>query len=143
MYYLLYASTAVERMEDEQLESLLEVSRRNNAAINVSGMLLYYDGSFIQFIEGEKADVIDLFERITQDPRHFGVFVLDQGEADRRALPEWKMGYTPLSAEDRKTLGTFDLTREALEKELDPELPRSVISMMRTFYKTANRYEQP
>ena len=26
MYYLLYASTAVERMNDEQLESILEVS---------------------------------------------------------------------------------------------------------------------
>jgi len=47
MYYLLYASTAVERMNDEQLESILEVYRCNNAAVNVSGMLLYDDGSFI------------------------------------------------------------------------------------------------
>lgn len=141
MYYLLYASSAVERFSDEQLEALLEVSRRNNETVNVSGMLLYYDGSFIQYIEGEKADVETLFERISLDSRHFGVFVLDKGDISTRALPHWKMGYTSLSAEDEKTLGAFDLTKEALELELDPELPRSVLSMMRTFYRTANRYD--
>lgn len=141
MYYLLYASTAVERLSDEQLEDLLKVSRQNNAAVSVSGMLLYFDGSFIQYIEGEKSDVLTLFERISADPRHFGLFVLDQGELDAKALPDWKMGYTRLRADEREVLGAFDLNKQALEQELDPELPRSVLSMIRTFYRTAKRYE--
>lgn len=141
MHYILYASTAVERFNSEQLEELLDVSRRNNAAVNVSGMLLYYDGSFIQYIEGEEADVAGLFDRISADPRHLGVFVLDKGETAARALPEWKMGYTSLSDQDRDALGSFDLNFDALEQELDPELPRTVLSMMRTFYRTSHSFQ--
>lgn len=46
------------------------------------------------------------------------------------------MGYEVLPEAAKAELGRFDLNRKSLEESLDPELPRSVLSMMRTFYKT-------
>ena len=140
MHFVLYASSAVRPLDDDQIQGLLEVSRRNNATVNVSGMLLYYEGSFLQYIEGEKEDVMSLYARIADDRRHHGLFVLDSDTIDDRAVSAWTMGYNRLDAAQQKLLGSFDLSAQALEQALDVELPRTVHSMMRTFYRTAHRY---
>ena len=116
------------------------MSRRNNASTNVIGILLYHDSSFLQYIEGEIEDVNALFDRISADPKRVGVFVLDRADIDVRALPDWTMGYEVLPEAAKAELGGFDLSRKSLEESLDPELPRSVLSMMRTFYKTTHRF---
>jgi len=141
MHYLLYASSADRPFDHVELDALLLKSRRNNEAANVSGMLLYHDGSFLQYLEGQEADVEAVFDRIAKDPRHHGIFVLDKGTIADRALPSWSMGYEPLKSEHSDRLGAFDFNKAALEKALDPELPRSVLSMMRTFYRTAHRFQ--
>lgn len=141
MYYLLYASSAVRPFEAIELDSLLQVSRRNNDAVNVSGMLLHHGGSFLQYLEGNEQDVSGVFERISKDPRHHGVFVLDKGRIAERALPSWSMGYKHLAPEQQEQVGGFNLNKADLEKALDPELPRSVLSMMRTFYHTSHRFK--
>jgi hypothetical protein len=54
---LVYVSVARELMSDEDLKAILEVARRKNAERNITGMLLYRSGYFIQALEGEEADV--------------------------------------------------------------------------------------
>lgn len=142
MYYLLYASSAARLFGASELDDLLRVSRRNNAAADVSGMLLHHDGSFLQYLEGEEPDVSAVFERISKDPRHHGIFVLDKGNIAEKALPSWSMGYQPLDPEQQKQVGGFNLNKADLERALDPELPRSVLSMMRTFYRTSHRFKE-
>lgn len=140
MFYILYASTAVRPFTDTELGELLRVSRLNNAAANISGMLLYYEGSILQYIEGSEADVTALFHKISNDTRHLGIFALDKSSLESRALPEWTMGYKALNHEGLGRLGRFDFTKEALERSLDPDMPGLVLSMMRTFYKSAKRF---
>lgn len=140
MYYILYASSAALPFSGSDLEALLAVSRRNNARVGVTGMLLYHEGSFIQYIEGQKTNVRSLFERISRDPRHRGIFELESGEIETRALPEWSMGYEPAGEHAGDLFGRFDLRRESLEAALDPRLPKTALAMMRTFYETATRF---
>ena len=54
MYQLLYLSTAVNLMANDELDSLLSEAKTNNHEINITGMLVYHDGCFIQTLEGEK-----------------------------------------------------------------------------------------
>ena len=54
MFYTVYVSSAVDLFSDEELLKLLDVSRKNNQALDVTGMLLYKGGNFMQFLEGEK-----------------------------------------------------------------------------------------
>jgi len=48
MNYLIYFSSAVELMNQDQLLEILKVSRKNNAANHITGRLLYGEGSFVQ-----------------------------------------------------------------------------------------------
>ena len=70
LIHLIYSSVAVSAVSAAELQELLITSRRNNARINVTGMLLYADGAFFQAIEGEEQAVLSLYERLTHDKRH-------------------------------------------------------------------------
>jgi hypothetical protein len=83
MVSLVYISSAVQLFSPAALLALLEQSRVNNARVEVTGMLLYKEGSFIQLIEGEDCAVEDLFRIISLDPRH-------------RHFADWSMGYSNL-----------------------------------------------
>lgn len=93
IFFLVYVSSAVRLFSGAQLRGLLVLSRRNNVAAGITGMLLYRQGNFIQVLEGGEAEVRDRFARICRDPRHRGVFVIDEGFADARCFPDWSMGF--------------------------------------------------
>lgn len=98
MYYLIYASSATVPFSRADLTALLEISRRNNVEINVTGMLLYKDGNFLQMLEGEKENVMKLYDKISLDPRHTGVITILDGEEEERQFPEWSMGFRDLNS---------------------------------------------
>lgn len=91
MICIAYLSTAPAPPSPERLDQILEVSQRNNAARGVTGMLCHYDGSFLQFLEGEAEDVDAVFGTISQDPRHQGVIRLYRREITERLFGEWSM----------------------------------------------------
>jgi hypothetical protein len=93
MYYLIYISTAVKLMTDEELKGILAISRKNNAAKNITGMLLYYGGTFIQLLEGDKHAVEYIYNKIELDTRHMNLLKLITGEEDSRNFPDWTMGF--------------------------------------------------
>lgn len=78
-------------MEPAELETILEISRRNNVRDGLTGMLCHYDGSFLQFLEGEAAAVTAAFERIRRDGRHTGLIEVDRRRIEERAFPDWSM----------------------------------------------------
>ena len=98
MYILVYVSSAVELFSDEELTELLDKSRKNNAASDITGMLLYKDGNFMQFLEGPKDAVLALMTKIKADQRHRGLIVLLHEEHDEREFDHWAMGFKKLGA---------------------------------------------
>jgi signal transduction histidine kinase len=57
-------------------------------------MLIYHHGFFLQIIEGEKADIINLFySHITNDKRHHNISVFHEGYALKREFANWQMGF--------------------------------------------------
>ncbi len=62
-----------------------------NDSRNISGMMAYYDGCIMQFIEGESSAVVDLYGRISKDLRHRDLVRIYDSEIDRRAFDGWKM----------------------------------------------------
>jgi hypothetical protein len=58
---LVYASAAAVPFTIAQLESLLTKARRKNSLCDVTGMLLYHEGSFFQVLEGPEAAVRKVF----------------------------------------------------------------------------------
>ncbi|MEL6406516.1 MAG: BLUF domain-containing protein, partial [Chloroflexota bacterium] len=52
---IVYVSYASHTMSESELVEILDTARENNQRLNVTGMLLYRDGFFIQALEGEQA----------------------------------------------------------------------------------------
>lgn len=90
---LIYHSTASQLMSEETLEQLLSQSQENNKANNISGLLIYDDGSFIQVIEGSEKDLTNLLAKLYKDPRHKNFYEMNREYIEKRDFSEWSMGF--------------------------------------------------
>ena len=93
MYFILYTSNASEMCSSDEINNILEVSRRNNPANLVTGLLIYKKPAFLQYLEGPKGAVTALYEKIKGDSRHFSVKTIKDGEIEARVFPDWEMGF--------------------------------------------------
>jgi hypothetical protein len=110
MYEVVYVSSSVGLLDETTLTEILTTSRRNNARLDVTGMLLYRDGNIIQVLEGPKKDVLELIDCIARDPRHHQFLRLAEGEIAERSFPDWTMGFVhagDLTDEQRDGLNEF------------------------------------
>lgn len=116
MYQIVYLSAAVELFSEEELTRILIKSRENNLKAQVSGVLLYYGGSIIQVLEGEKEQVLKTYNRISKDYRHRGIIKMLDRNIEVRAFPDWSMGFKAISHDQlEQVLGYAQL--ESIDKE--------------------------
>ncbi|MEL6528406.1 MAG: BLUF domain-containing protein [Pseudomonadota bacterium] len=121
----LYISTAPSLSRDE-VEAILASSARNNPARGVTGLLLYNGRNFLQLLEGEELELVDLMVRISHDPRHAGLSILDRTTIEERACPDWAMKRV-LIAE------TVESRRTTLEAELPARLSENIRKIIMNF----------
>ena len=95
MVRLLYISTTRTRHSAAELENILSVSRRNNEAADVTGLLIAGGNRFLQVLEGPDNGVQEIYSRICRDPRHFAPVILKRELAEQRMFGEWAMGFQP------------------------------------------------
>lgn len=91
--HLIYNSAATAPMSEQALVELLEGARNYNAAVGVTGMLLYTDECFFQVLEGPHAAVHELAAKIERDARHSQMTVIIDEPIHRRSFAEWTMGF--------------------------------------------------
>lgn len=104
---LIYTSSATNDMSEEQLFELLIQSRSRNKKQNVTGMLVYRNGAFLQVLEGEPKDVDEIYKAIMTDPRNSGHYLLDRGSIPERRFPNWTMGFKNLSQHQPEELDGY------------------------------------
>lgn len=92
---IVYSSSATRPFASDDLVALLAVSRENNAAADVTGMLLYHDSRFLQVLEGPEAAVRERMAVIADDTRHTGVRVMLEETLGERQFPDWTVGFAP------------------------------------------------
>ena len=92
---LLYCSVSVpSQLTHVDLDHILASARRRNVAVNITGLLLYYRGEFVQILEGEKESVLYMYEKnIGTDPRHTALNNVYQNTISHRSFREWSMGF--------------------------------------------------
>ena len=93
MHHLIYLSWATSPLSDQELQDLLLTARRRNAELDVTGILLYGNGCFMQVLEGERATVHHLYEHIKRDARHRNVTAYADKAIAQRAFGEWAMAF--------------------------------------------------
>jgi hypothetical protein len=108
IYQLVYVSNATEPMRFEDLCEIATTSQASNSALGITGLLLYADGRFLQFLEGSRHHVGGKFEAIRDDRRHHSVYVMRRRFIPARQFAAWSMRLTDPGEIDRQAGEVYD-----------------------------------
>lgn len=115
MLSLIYSSVATDTFDDAELAALLSQSRTANERNDVTGMLLFRNGYFLQVLEGPDAAVRSKMATIKTDPRHTKVTMLLEDIIEERQFPAWTMAFAPTSATDLEDVPGYRATFDDVE----------------------------
>lgn len=141
MIHLVYVSSAIREMSEEDLLHLLEQSRNRNIRQIVTGMLLYAGGNFFQVLEGDIKDVEDIYKAIETDERNKGNIVLLKETIKERTFQDWSMGFKHLTDQDSEAEGYTDFLNSSIEPE-EFANKQNIVLMLLYQFKAGNRYNQ-
>ena len=85
-HVICYISTATKDYNDKEVMDLMNEWKEQNSELDIKGILLYSEGHFFQVLEGEKKNVISLFQKIQEDPRHTSVIQVFGKDVARGSL---------------------------------------------------------
>ncbi len=115
MYEIIYRSLASPGLQEEDLVKILANSRYNNKQHAISGVLLYFNNSFLQILEGERNDLELLYSKIEIDRRHNHSKIISAGAINERMFGDWSMSFKSLSEDELSLLpGYTDLPAGAI-----------------------------
>jgi hypothetical protein len=93
LYRMVYTSARSTKCNDDCVEDILRKARKNNAALNVTGLLIHTKDRFLQILEGSEKNVQFLYDKIQLDDRHGGSSVRFFEPVAKREFGEWNMAY--------------------------------------------------
>ena len=88
-----YISKATQDMGVLALMRLTDQAAQLNQKLGLSGVLFYENQHFGQILEGPRAEVTKIWEKIQQDPRHHKVRLLKIEEIKERSFPAWSIRF--------------------------------------------------
>ena len=110
MIHLIYISSATRNLTEMDLLDLLHQARDRNKRQNVTGMLLFKEGAFLQVLEGAADDVDEIYSSILRDDRNAGNYLVEREEIAERNFSQWSMGFQDLTrAQPDQLKGYTDL----------------------------------
>jgi hypothetical protein len=78
---------------EREIQDILLASQSRNQRCGVTGALTYNESHFAQVLEGNRADVGDIFRSIERDRRHTNIIVVEQSWIQQRDFAAWAMAY--------------------------------------------------
>jgi hypothetical protein len=106
-------------MTAQDIQDILAKARAFNGANDITGMLLYRSGYFIQALEGDAERVRALYDKIAKDPRHRNVLMVYNKPIEKRTFGSWSMGFKDVADVDPSK---FEGYTDFLEQPITPEL---------------------
>jgi hypothetical protein len=138
LYRLVYTSFRKPNCDEKEIENILDSCKKNNPNRNITGVLLHSDKRFIQYIEGSKDEVQELYELIKDDPRHTSVNQRNFEPIDERIFPSWEMGYKDVDQIQFDTEAS-NINQKAFNRLIKGELDfdDNAMRILQLFFKMA------
>lgn len=135
---LLYVSKATPAADaDDRVQAIVDVSIPRNAALNVTGALVFTGPYFAQVLEGPEEGVEELMVSIRRDRRHWDVDVVEIVEIPARRFPGWSLAYSGSASFVDQHLRA--LVEERVEGLREPILAERLIYLMHEFVSQSTR----
>jgi hypothetical protein len=141
MLQIIDASASTRPFTRKELVELLRVARHKNVAADVTGMLLYHAGSFLQVLEGAEEPVEAIYAKVQKDSRHTNLLLLVRETIEERAFEHWSMGFVDTTRIAEKISGFVDYMQALQSMSLDKTRARILLTRFQegTFRRSANR----
>lgn len=91
IWSLVYHSRASKPMSESDLEQLQRSAAARNHAEGLTGLMIYDEGRFFQWLEGPEESLEKVWASIERDPRHGAIDVLGRHPAATRCFADWDM----------------------------------------------------
>lgn len=78
-------------MSISEIEEMASSAKKKNFKLDVTGLLIRKTKGFIQYLEGDKTTITELYEEILRDKRHHSLVVIDKGYTTHRKFAKWSM----------------------------------------------------
>ena len=117
---LLYCSVSVAPiLTNKDLDQILASARRRNLAEDVTGMMIYHQGEFVQILEGTKESVEKVYQKfISPDPRHTAINKVHENTISHRSFNQWSMGFVGApKIESHMPLSAMEILMDMLTDE--------------------------
>jgi hypothetical protein len=134
---LIYASTARDRIDLEEITRILARSQANNQRRDLTGVLVFNSKIFLQELEGPRDTINALYAKLLADSRHHTVVMLKYEEVSSRRWSNWSMGFAASHADNQaiylkysmqKVFNPYAMSGDAVQGMLE-ELTSSTITM--------------
>ncbi|RYH70479.1 MAG: BLUF domain-containing protein [Alcaligenaceae bacterium] len=130
---LIYTSRAHE-LTPAAFALLMKQSRLNNHKAGIRGGLAILGGVFLQYLEGEVAELDRLYAAIQIDPRHTGLRLLERRENVTSFFDGWAMAELSWTDETRSIFFSFSPGKPLDLYEIDGD---TAAPMFRAWAKTS------
>lgn len=97
VFYLLYYGIESFKFKQKDFQDLLEQARSRNEKLNITGKLIYCEGTFIQVLEGEEQHVKEVYASILRDHRMVATKLVTEGKVEERHFGAWSMDFKEIS----------------------------------------------
>ena len=133
MHVIAYTSVFIPESgnEDDVINDIVKVAKEHNAENDITGVLFFHDGRFLQIIEGEEVDLKALMKSIEQDNRHKDIKYLIDSDEPERSFGSWKMDEIQLGKGKSFDAEYLEQITKSFEKLMVPSC-----DMLAHFYKT-------
>jgi hypothetical protein len=120
MHLIIYTSKYVGREEDidDVLADIVTRSKINNLEFDITGLLFYHNGRFIQVLEGDRDSLEGLMSILEKDGRHQNIQRIVDQTIKKRAFKEWNMDSLNLSEDATIDPDELIRIRDAYKKHL-------------------------
>jgi hypothetical protein len=106
---LLYISRSTLPLPDQarELDAIVEVGRSRNAALNVTGAMIFTGRHFAQILEGSASALSELMTSIRADQRHSHVDMIDVKEVRGGQFTKWSLAYCGVATDVDDRIGSL------------------------------------
>jgi len=112
-----------------QLSKIVALGRKNNAANNITGVISYNNGYYLQVIEGDNEAIAQLHYNLFKDNRHKNIQTILDINVNHRYFSHWGLKLVPTLANDK----AFEIFIKLMAIKLD-KIPASKQALLKNFY---------
>jgi hypothetical protein len=88
---VIYSSRATSPLAQMEMHKLLRQARARNHAESITGLVIYDNGSFFQWLEGPASGLERVMHSINNDKRHTDIKILGVNVATTRVFGDWDL----------------------------------------------------